>query len=154
MMLKINKKGFWFEYKEDHICLNWFWHKPLHRYYSEKLHHNFHSLKDYREYSVSNSDVKHKNILGFDTRDIIEEWVEYKFSKEYVVVLMDINISEKSMEFWEGIPYTKKIVFSKEIIVLKCKDFRQVSQIIESVEREFAIALGFKAGNLVVSNDY
>ena len=154
MMIKINKKGFWFEYKLDHICLNWFWHKPLHRYYSEKLHHNFNSLKDYNEYSIANSDVKHKNILGFDARDIIEEWVEYKFSKEYIVVLMDINISEKAMTFWDEIPYTKKIVFSKEIIVLVCKDFRQVSQIIESVERGFAIALGFKAGNLVVSNDY
>lgn len=154
MILKINKKGFWFRYKEDNICLNWFWHKSLHKYYSEKLHHNFNSLKDYNEYPISNSDVKHKNILGFDVKDIIEEWVEIKFNKECIVVLMDINISEKSMNFWDEIPYTKKIVFSKEIILLKCKDFRQVYQIIDSVEREFAIALGFKAGNLITSNEY
>lgn len=161
MFPKFTKKGIWFIHNKDYICYNWFWNRSAgNNYYSQKFSINFPSLKAYEKYadhigySGPEADIKSKNIFGLNYEDIIREWVQLNFGSECIVILTDIDVSQKSMDFWDSIPYVKKVVFTKEVVVLKCKDFSQVEQIVNSVERKFASAFGFKAGTLVYTNDY
>lgn len=153
-MIKFNKKGIWFHLKGDDICLIWFWSKVAGRYYSEKFNRNFLSLIEYFKHIGIPSSFYSKSIVGFTYVDIIKEWVSTNFSKDIIIVLLDINFSKKPPAFWEGIPYTKKVVFTKEVVILKCKDYGQMNRIIDSIEKEFAIAMGFKGGVLMCDNEY
>ena len=92
-------------------------------------------------------------ILGYTQGDIINDWIHLRFSGEHLVVLFDIDISGKPVAFWDNIPDTKRIVFANDIVVLRCKDMRQVENIVYSVEKEFATAFGYRNGKLEISNE-
>jgi hypothetical protein len=102
----------------------------------------------------SNVGMKERNVIGISYQDIVQAWVEDNFKGEYVIVLTEIDLTKKPSVFWENIPYIKKIAFNNEVVVLRCKDKGQMDRIIDSIEPGFAIAWGFKGGQLVDFNDY
>ena len=44
-------------------------------------------------------------------------------------------------------------MFTRDIVILKCKDYSHMEQILDSIQGEFAIAWGFQGGKLVGCND-
>ena len=152
--MKIDKKGIWFKYMGDNICLMWPWNPQPNTYYSEKLHCTFSSRSEYTRYMGSAVGMKERNVIGLSYQEAIQSWVESNFSGEYVIVLTEIDLTKKPSVFWENIPYIKKIAFTNEIVVLRCKDQGQMDRIIDSIEPGFAVAWGFKNGQLVRLNDY
>lgn len=151
--MKIDSKGIWFKYMGDKICLMWPWNPLPNIYFSDKLHCTFTSIREYNKYMGSAVGMKERNILGLNYKDLIQEWVSINFKGEYVIVLIDIDISKRDSVFWENIPYIKKIAFTNEVVVLRCKDQGQMGRIVDSIEQDFAVAWGFKNGELVYSND-
>lgn len=91
-------------------------------------------------------------LLGYNYDEVFDEWVSLRFDGEHIVILHDINLSSKPVAFWDNIPDTRRIIFSKDIIVLRCKDLRQVQNIVYSVEKEFAVAYGYKNGKRIIGN--
>ena len=153
MTIKIDKEGIWFRYIGDDICLMWIWNAKPNRYYSRKLVCTFSSIKEYRKYMGSSVGVKERKVLGISYKEMIEVWVNLNFGNEYVIALLDIDVSKKDNIFWENIPYIKRVVFSNDVIILRCKDLGQQQQIMDSLDPGFATAYAFKAGLLVRSND-
>ena len=153
MTIKIDKEGIWFRYIGDDICLMWIWNVKPNRYYSRKLVCTFSSIKEYRKYMGSSVGVKERKVLGISYKEMIEVWVNLNFGNEYVIALLDIDVSKKDNVFWENIPYIKRVVFSNDVIILRCKDLGQQQQIMDSLDPGFATAYAFKAGLLVRSND-
>lgn len=154
MKIGIDTRGIRYNYMGDRIWLMWFWAPLPNRYYSEKLHCTFSSLKEYKKYMGSAVGLKHRNVIGISYKELITAWVEDNFKGEYVVVLTEIDLNKKPSVFWENIPYIKKMAFTNEVVILRCKDQAQMEQIIDSTEQSFAIAWGFKSGQLVHLNEY
>ena len=153
MISKIDKEGIWFKYIGDEVCLMWFWNKKPNRYYSRKLACTFFSIKEYGRYMGSATGVKERKVLGLSYRDVLEGWVNMNFGNEYVIALIDVDISKKNNLFWENIPYIKREAFSKDVVILRCKDLSQQQRIMDSLDPGFATAYAFKAGLLIRSND-
>jgi len=152
--MQITKQGLWFNHMGDKICLMWFWNPLPNRYFSKKLHCTFSSMKEYKKYMGSPVGVKERNVIGFNYMDLVRTYIGLNFSGEYVIVLTDIDLSKRPSVFWENIPYIKKMAFTNEVVVMRCKDAGQMDTIMVSIEPTFAVAWGFKDGELVSSNDH
>ena len=150
--MTINTKGIWFNYMGDRICIMWFWNSLPNRYFSEKLHCTFSSIKEYKKYMGSAIGMKERNIFGMSYKELIGDWVGMNFDGEHVLVLTDIDLTQKPDYFWENIPYLRKVAFSEEVVILKCKDFSQLQRIVDSIEPGFANAWGYRAGMLITTN--
>jgi hypothetical protein len=90
--------------------------------------------------------------MGFNYLDIISQWIKIRFSNEVVVVLTNINADKKPSSFWSNIPYTKKVVFTTDVVVLICKDVGQAKSIVDSVNLDFAEATCYRDGQLTYWN--
>lgn len=155
--MKIDKKGVWRRFEGDSLCHIWFWNKPIGKIYSEKYNQNFSTFNDYLKFVGSTrASIKSGSIMGFSNNDIILDWVRYKFSNEIVVVLTELNLTKKSSSFWDSIPYDKKVVFGKDVVVLRCKDLSQAKILVDSITPSFAEAFAFRDGELCYwsSDDY
>jgi hypothetical protein len=150
--MRLNKKGLWFTYMGDKICFMWFWNSLPNTYYSEKLHCTFSSIKEYKKYMGSAVGMKERNIFGISYKNLISSWVRINFDGEYILVLTDIDLSKKPSLFWENIPYIRKMAFTEEVVILKCKDSSQMQNIVDSIESSFATAWGYRNGILVSTN--
>jgi hypothetical protein len=151
--MKINKKGIWFNYMGDNICLMWFWNPLENTYFSEKLRCTFFSLKEYKKYMGSAVGIKGRNIFGLSYKSLIADWVKANFKGEHILILTNIDLSQKPAVFWENIPYVRTLIFTEEVVILKCKDASQMQKIIDSIEPKFAAAWGYRGGNLISTNE-
>ena len=155
--MKIDKKGIWKKFEGDRICHVWFWRSTPGSNYSEKFNQYFNSFNDYLKFVGSTrASMKSGSIMGFTNNDIILDWARYKFSNEIVVILTDLDLTEKPSSFWDSIPYEKKIVFGKDVVVLRCKDLSQAKILVDSITPDFAEAFAFRDGELCYwsSDDY
>jgi hypothetical protein len=91
-------------------------------------------------------------LTGFDNLDILSVWVNAKYSGCNIVLLTDINVEAKDLEFWARIPKGQAMEFLKDIVILRCKDKTEIKKLIPSIGSKFALAYGFSNGKLILSN--
>lgn len=68
------------------------------------------------------------------------------------VVLSNINMGAKPSTFWRTVPESSRQAFTKDIVVLKCKDAAEADALCRSIGRSFADAHSFEDGSLIDSN--
>lgn len=96
-----------------------------------------------------------EKLFGVSYYDLICHWVNTVFKSEFVIVLTDINVQAKNIEFWSKVPVDKAVNFLQDVVVLRCKDRSEVIRLIENIPKEFAEAYGFAAGVFFIHNkDY
>jgi predicted transcriptional regulator len=93
-----------------------------------------------------------KKLTGFDYTDILSQWVSTKYLYDHIIVLMNINVEAKNIQFWAKIPQTEIEHFLKDIVILRCKDQTQLIRLIENIPVEFAEAYGYSGGCLITYN--
>jgi hypothetical protein len=91
-------------------------------------------------------------LTGFDYTDILSQWVSMKYPLDHVIILMNINVEAKNIQFWAKVPQVEIGNFLKDIVVLRCKDLSQLAQLIGNIPEEFAEAYGYSAGCLISYN--
>jgi hypothetical protein len=96
---------------------------------------------------------KSDKLTGFDIGDLIPEWVKFKYPSEHLIVLTEVNVQAKNIQFWAKIPKTDSQFFLKDLVVLFCKDKSEVIRLVENIPRDFADAKGFSAGELLIDNE-
>jgi len=83
---------------------------------------------------------------------IIDSWVFLHFHGQTVIVLTNINVQAKNIEFWAKIPPEQKIKFVNDVSILKCKDRREMFKLLGNIGQDFADAKGYIDGIEVASN--
>jgi hypothetical protein len=154
---RITNLFFKFFYKGDTIYYYWPWIRHIHlagKYYSVYLSEFFSFFYNYNILRDNTTEFLNDKIRGLNITSILEEWVLLKYPHEVLVILIDIDVSTKPMSFWATIPYAKEVLFTKEVIILKCKDRRQMEQIVDSTSITFATAIGYVAGKVACVNAY
>jgi hypothetical protein len=91
-------------------------------------------------------------LTGFDVGELIPEWVKFKYPSEHLIVLTEVNVQAKNIQFWAKVPKTESQFFLKDLVVLFCKDKSEVIRLVENIPRGFADAKGFSAGELLIDN--
>lgn len=152
--MRLSTLGIWIEFGKDRLCRVWPWKRgyPL-KWYSQNLDTYFPSKQSYMENFSKFERKRGENQIGIDLGEILLEWVQFSYSKQIIVVLFDINVAEKSSTFWDKVPYDRRSVFVKDVVILKCKDIRQAVQIVDSTYSNFAKAFAFKNGKIIYRND-
>jgi len=111
--------------------------------------------------SLSNKFVKtrlegfrkpYEKLQGIDYIDIISEWVNTKYRFEHVIILININVQAKNIEFWANVPQTHAIQFLKEVVILKCKDKSELQRLVQNTGLDFAEAYGYSGGVRIIDN--
>jgi hypothetical protein len=93
-----------------------------------------------------------KKLSGFYYHDIFSEWVIQKFKFEHVIILTNINVEAKNIQFWAKVPQTHATEFLKDIVLLKCKDRTELERLVQNMGVDFAEAYGYSAGVCVITN--
>lgn len=90
---------------------------------------------------------KAKKVSGFDTYDIALLYASVFFAESCGVVLTDIDVVEKSFDFWQKVPVEHKKEFLKDVVYLKCNNPKEVDRLLESLPESFCTATGFVNGS-------
>ncbi len=88
-------------------------------------------------------------ITGVDIRDLIFSWVNLHAMEGFYLALYDINVENKSANFWLNLPGPKKMILLNEVVVLRCKDKREVRTLQESIDPDFAKTMCFYNGCVI-----
>lgn len=154
--MKIKKEGIEFSYNGDTITRRWPWYfKEGSKYHSEQYSLYFNDFKTYWKHVGAvpglflNND---KKLEGLSYAEIIGQWVRYKYPYDTIVVLKDVNVSERGLSFWAKIPRDKLEHIQKDIIVLRCGSKENANEIVDSIEPSFAEAFAFSGGILINYN--
>ena len=157
-MIKISRKGISFSYYGDTLLRRWPWASGDR--YSSSIHAcDFNSLRDYwwhvggLEAKLLHSDPD-RNVAGSRMYEVLSEYCKFKYPNSNVVVLYDIDCSQKDGAFWSRLPKGKAIAFSKDVVFLLCKDRDQMLSVMRNVPVAFATALSIESGTLVDCNQW
>lgn len=113
---------------------------------------NINNYQKYREQVQSEIGGKYRKLRGLEYSDIVSQWVYLKFPFEHIIILSNINVEAKNIEFWAKVPKTEAIHFLKDIVLLRCKDISEMNRLINNIAPEFADAHGYSAGILITTN--
>jgi hypothetical protein len=113
---------------------------------------NIDKYLEYRKQVLGEVGEEYRKLLGIDYSDIISQWVYLKFPFEHIIVLSNVNVEAKNIQFWARIPQTESIHFLKDLIILRCKDVSEMNRLIDNISHEFADASGYSAGVLITTN--
>jgi len=154
--MKFKKEGIEFEYHGDVITKRWPWFfKEGSKYHSKNYSMYFNEFNTYwkhvgiAEKAFVKSD---KKLEGFSYSEVIGEWARVRYPYEFIVVLKDVNVSERGLSFWAKIPKEKLEHIQKDVIVLRCGTKENACEIVDSIERQFAEAFAFANGVLINYN--
>jgi hypothetical protein len=102
-----------------------------------------HGLRAFRLVILTGNRVLDK-VTGINTEDAVALWLSVFNPNGYSIVMTDINFSEKSIDFWAGMPkhITRKFIFS-DILILSVKDLRGAETVMDSIHPGFAKATLF-----------
>jgi hypothetical protein len=95
---------------------------------------------------------KSDKLTGLDLGDMIPEWVNFKYPSEHLIVLTEVNVQAKNIQFWAKVPKAESQFFLKDLVILFCKDKSEVIRLVENIPKDFADARGFSAGELIIDN--
>lgn len=156
-MIKISRKGISFNYCGDTLLRRWPWSSGDR--YSSSIHAcDFNSLRDYwwhvggLEARLSSSGER--SVIGSRMYEVLAEYCKFKYPNSSVVVLYDIDCSQKDSSFWSRIPSAKATAFAKDVVFLQCKDREQMLAVMVNTPTAFATALAVEAGVLVDCNQW
>lgn len=91
-------------------------------------------------------------LLGFDQEEILSQWVYLKFPFDHIVILTDINVEAKNIQFWAKVPSFERQQFLKDVVVARYKDKSEVEKLVDNIAPEFASAFGYSGGMLFTYN--
>jgi hypothetical protein len=154
--MKLTDKGIVFGYHGDTITRRWPW-KDRHgsKFFSQEYSMYFNDFNTYWKH-VGVAQIafsgRSEKLQGFTYGEIIGQWVQLKYPYESIVVLKDVNVSERGLSFWARIPKDKIQHIQKDIIVLRCGSKENACEIVDSIERTFAEAFAFSGGILINYN--
>lgn len=159
-ILGLTKEGFWFPYYGDELLFRWPWNRKEKTKFKSLLY-DFEcaSLVEYwkhvgaYEEAVAKKSNYDKKIQGFDYTDILYEWIKFKYRSGCYVILNDIQHSFRPESFWHKLPDNTHKAFYKDVCVLTCKDLTEVKRLCGDIEPGFAVATGWKNGDLVDFNE-
>lgn len=129
----------------------WPWNRTKGAYYSHKLDEFFNSKKEML--CALSSELSIPRVEGFTFEGIISEWAKHNLRHGFFVILYDINPETKPSTFWRSLPYREAVHFSKDIVVLKTKDYTEAKRLCYSIPKNFAKAIVIKKGDWVTDND-
>lgn len=153
-MIRLHKEGITFSYNNDEITWFWWWTR-FRTYYSLIYDFHFNTIKDYWIHVGSvEKPVPMTKIRGFSLLDPLKAWIKYHFRVGYYVILFDINVEAKPASFWRSIPDRDKKLFNSELVVLTCKDAKEMTTLCDSVDKNFAAAMGIVNGEVVYNNEF
>lgn len=154
-MIRFSKEGITFDYNNDEITWLWWWI----RRHGGKLVSLVYAaaFSSFKEYWIHVGSVEKPmpvaKIRGFEIKDLISTWVWRKFRNGHFVILWDLNLDAKPATFWRSIPDRDKKILSSEVVVLACKGYDEMRMLCDSIDENFALALGTCDGHVVYSND-
>jgi hypothetical protein len=113
------------------------------------------SIKNLVRLQVNSTEVNKTNnkLSGYDYLDILSFWVNKVYPYSHVILLTNINVEAKNIQFWAKVPTYQSPLFLKDIVVLLCKDQTEMMRLIRNIDTNFAEAYGFICGKLVSSNE-
>lgn len=135
--LTFSKKGFYFKNRRYSVFFPW--HSPF----------RYHTI----EYATTTIPYKNSSKLqGIEYNDVISEWVTLKYPLNHLIILTNINVEAKNIQFWAKVPKTDMIQFVKDLVILHCQDRSEVVRLAENIPISFADAHGYSAGSLIIYN--
>lgn len=158
-MIKFSREGISFSYYCDTLLRRWPWVSGTR--YSSSIHAcDFNSLQHYWWF-VGSLEAKlfekpgyDRNVVGSRFYELLPDYCRFKYPKQHVVVLYDIDASQKDGTFWSRIPARKAVAFAKDVVFLLCKDRTQMLSITYNTPVTFATAIAVEAGTLVECNQW
>lgn len=92
-------------------------------------------------------------VHGFDLiRELLPEWSARIWPNEFLVCLCHIDPAARSQRFWSMLKKEQITEMLKDVVVLRCKDLTEMETLIESIDRNFADAVGVCNGRLLLTN--
>lgn len=91
-------------------------------------------------------------LYGLDYSELITEWISKVYKFQHIIVLNNINVEAKNIQFWAKLPTTSRSPFLKDVVILRCTDKSEVMRLVENIPLEFADAHGYSAGSLITTN--
>src|SRR5438445_100940 len=82
--------------------------------------------------------VPFKKLVSFDYTEILSQWIYFKFPYDHVIVLSNINVQAKNIQFWAKIPQKEVPHFLKDIVILRCKDVSELVRLVDNIGPDFA----------------
>lgn len=154
LLLEFTKEGVWFPYKGDEVLRSWPWKKidGNNKYRCSSRLGSYLNFANYKA-SLDERGVVNGKITGFSLSHIILNWAGIHLRSGFNVVLFDVNVNSRNSDFWDRIPDFQKKQLTKDVVVLNCKDMREVKHLCDSINMDFAIALGFDHGRLKCWNE-
>lgn len=154
--MRFKKEGIEFKYHGDIVTRRWPWFYPGDaKYHSEKYSLYFNKFSTYWVHVGRAEHIfegPKSKLQGFTYQELIGQWVRQIYPGENIVVLKDVNVSERGLSFWAKVPKDKIEHIQKDIIVLRCGSKENACEIVDSVERTFAEAFAFSGGILINYN--
>lgn len=135
--LSFSKKGICFKHSKYHLFFPWA--NPF----------------NYEVITYAMDGVPYKNsskLKGFEYPELISEWVSMKYPLRHLIVLSNISIEAKNIQFWAKVPKTDILHFVKDVVILHCKDKSEVLRLVENIPSSFADAQGYSAGISIIHN--
>lgn len=156
-MIRLEKEGIVFSYHGDVLTWKWPWlPRENTKFSSAQYKFSCNSLVDYWKqlgvisYKETSSISK---VAGLSMHDVISQWVKTNLRFGFYVVLHDINPRVKPMDFWDRVPEKDRVEFAKDVVILRCKDLKEVESLCDSVSTDFAAAEGIVYGEIVYWNE-
>ena len=156
-MKLFDKSGVFFKYQGDVLKWKWPWARKLHGYpyHSFVLNRDFNSFREY--WAMQGADgamIKLSGgsgrIHGFDlVEDVLPRWSARLWPNEYLVCLTNVNPKAKGPKFWAMIDQAKRTELLQDVVILCCKDKTEMENLLNSIDRSFAVAFGMLNGEII-----
>ncbi len=168
--MKFNKHGYLFRFHGDEILRYWPWatesaetaaateerKKRVGSYRSSIYERDFNSFSEYwmmvgEERALIKAATTGK-VIGFNNSEVIGKWSSQIWVNEIVVILTDINFAGKERTFWNTLTAHQRTQFIKDVVVLKCRDKNEASELVTSISPDFATATTYLNGKVLFNN--
>lgn len=153
--MNLNKQGISFPYSGDRLTRLWPWSSAEGRYYSQEFNKYFNNLKDYWKHHgafYKHDFDRSAKMEGFSYEEVLTQWVRDRYPYDAVVVMTNIDVSERSLSFWARLPKEKIESLTKDIVVLRCNSRAEIIELADSIDSKFADTYAFYAGKLIGFN--
>jgi hypothetical protein len=150
--INVDNFGIEFQSPEDNLTWVWPWRRREQGgfpYESDVLNGIFLDLRHYRielNKYLDKVAANRPKVIGVDMQLLIKNYVRNVLPQGCYVSLYDINPTERSAEFWNSLPREKALALIQDVAFLRCKDYKEMKDLCDSIEPAFATALGWSEG--------
>lgn len=96
--------------------------------------------------------IPESKLFSLSYAEVLCGMMKRSYGSGNYIVLTNVNLSAKNLQFWAKVPKEDMPHFFKDVIVMRCKDKSQMLSLISNIGPDFAEAMGFSAGELVTVN--